>query len=299
MKLFVTGICGRLGRAIAQVAAERNIDVIGIDQVDWPSDVDKPKGVQTLVGSYTDLDLLRKHFPQCDAVAHTAGPHGGHVDTVDWAGFIDGNVTAVCRMLEIARDSGVKSVVLSSTMEVLLGRDWKSSGAAIVDEDYPPVTDSQYATSRLLLEQMAIEFSRQFDYGTCSMRYMGFGYADFEKLGPSLICRSVHGHDVATAVIAAAKRDDLHGEVFHIGTDTRLNNRDIIDAFSDPVAVLERIFPGAHAILEQQGFKLNPQHFWPATSIRKAKLILGWEPQYTFEKWLELHGWNNPGGPNA
>jgi len=294
MKLFVTGICGRLGRAIAHVAAEQSIAVTGIDQIDWPSDIDKPDGVQTIVGSYTDLELLRKHLPGCDGVAHTAGPHGGHVNDIDWAGFIDGNVTAACRLLEIARDSGVKSVVLSSTMEVLLGRDWKPSGAAIVDEDFAPITDSQYSMSRLLMEHLAREFSRQFDYATCSMRYMGFGDAAFEKLGPSLICRSVHSHDVASAVIAAALRDDLRGEVFHIGTDTRLTNHDIIDAFADPVAVLDRIFPGAHAIVEKQGFKLAPQHFWPATSIRKAKLILGWQPQYTFEQWLEMHGWENP-----
>ena len=42
MKLFVTGVCGRLGRAIAQVAAGQGMDVVGIDIVPWPDDVEQP-----------------------------------------------------------------------------------------------------------------------------------------------------------------------------------------------------------------------------------------------------------------
>jgi len=29
----------------------------------------------------------------------------------------------------------------------------------------------------------------------------------------------------------------------------------------------------------------------PVTSIRKAKLVLGWEPRYTFATWLTEYGW--------
>ncbi len=66
---------------------------------------------------------------------------------------------------------------------------------------------------------------------------------------------------------------------------------DSIGAMSKPEAVLEKYYPGALPILEANGHKLQTEDLWPVTSIRKARLILGWEPQYTFETWLTGHGW--------
>jgi hypothetical protein len=49
--------------------------------------------------------------------------------------------------------------------------------------------------------------------------------------------------------------------------------------------------------VKASGHALTPAHFWPITSIRKAKFVLGWEPRYTFETWLAEHGWQ--GRPHA
>jgi nucleoside-diphosphate-sugar epimerase len=294
MKLLVTGICGRLGRALAQVADEQSMDVIGIDRVAWPDDLPKPGRVQTVVGCYTDTDLLRTLLPQCDAVAHTAGPHGSHIRTLDWAGFIDANVTAVCRMLEIARDSGVSSVVLSSTMEVVLGRDRQLAMPSITDEASPPMNNTPYGMSRLLMETMAREFSRQHNYATSCLRYMAFGFYSFEQLGPQLLTRHIDARDVARAVILAAGRDDFRGDILHISPEHPLRDSDIGDGFADPAAVLERYFPGANKILEAHGMAIAHDHMRRVTTNRKAKAVLGWEPHYTFERWLRMHGWTPP-----
>jgi len=294
MKLFVTGIAGRLGRAVADEAAKQNIDIVGLDHQPWPDDCELPGPVQTHIGTYEDVDLLEKLLDGCDGIIHTAGPNGEQLETVDLAGFLHLNVTCVATMLETAVKVGINNVALSSTMEVQIGRDWATSGAALIDEDAPPRTDSPYSLSRLLAEQLGQEFARQHGVSIISLRYMGFGYSTDAQMGPRLLARYVSTRDVARAVILGATTDGLTGEVVNIGPKTKLTNTDIAQAITDPHTVLEKHYPGAAAIIDQHGHKLTSDWFWPVVSIRLAKRLLGWEPQYTFEVWLTERGWQPP-----
>lgn len=292
MKLLVTGICGRLGRALAAEGAAQGHTVVGIDRVPWPADrLEVPKGAEIVPGSYEDLALLEKLLPGCDALLHTAGPHGADVKKVSLGDFLHSNVEMVARMLEVAVKTGVRGVALSSTMEVLFGRDWTTSGIAVVDEQSAPVCDSAYSMSRLLIEQLAQQFCRKHPISVASLRYMAFGYGSDRNLGPSLLARALAPRDVARAAIRAGTMGGLRGDVFNIGPKTPLTNQDIVAAMADPEAVVEKYWPGAVAVLKTSGFQLTPDAFWPVTSIRKAKLILGWEPEYTFEVWLTERGW--------
>jgi UDP-glucose 4-epimerase len=292
MKLFVTGVCGRLGSAIAAEAPAQGHTVVGLDRVPWPTaKAPLPKGIEVIEGSYEDISTVERHLSGCDAIAHTAGPHGDYVKKLDLGGFLRSNVEGVARMLELSLRLGVRRVALSSTMEVLIGRDWTTSNAAVVDEESTPACDSAYSISRLLQEQLAKEFSRIHGVSIGSLRYMAFGYRPDKNLGPQLLARSLTPSDIARAVLRVASMDDLRGDVFNIGPKTPLTNQDIIAAKTNPEAVVERHFPGAVEVLKANGYKLTWDEFWPVTSIRKAKLILGWEPQYTFETWLGERGW--------
>jgi nucleoside-diphosphate-sugar epimerase len=292
MKLLVTGICGRLGRALAVEGIAQGHSVVGMDLVPWPQvKTPVPKGLEFVTGTYEDFPLMEKLLPGCHALIHTAGPHGSFVKKFTLAQFLHSNVESVGQVLEIAVKSGVRNVVLSSTMEVLIGRTWETSGIAFVDEDCPPRCDSAYSISRLLVEQLGREFSYLRKINIASLRYVAFGYGADRDLGPGLLARSLAPRDVARACLAAAAKDSLRGDVFHIGPQSPLTNTDIVAAMKDPAAVLEKYYPGAMNVLNANHCELSSDHFWPATSIRKAKLMLGWEPEYTFEKWLEEHGW--------
>jgi nucleoside-diphosphate-sugar epimerase len=292
MKLFVTGICGRLGRAIAAEAPAQGHTVLGIDTKPWPADhAPPPEGVEVHPGSYEDVPTVERLLAGCDAIIHTAGPHGELVGKLGLAGFLHANVECVANLLEAAARHGVRRVALSSTMEVLLGRDWASSGAAVVDERSAPAGDSAYSISRLLQEHMGRELSRTLGLSIGSLRYMAFGYGEDARLGPSLLARSLTAADTARACLCAVGLDSLRGDVFNIGPKTPLTNADILAAVNDPEGVVEKYFPGAVEVLRASGYTPTFDDLWPVTSIRKAKLILGWEPRYTFETWLTEHGW--------
>lgn len=86
----------------------------------------------------------------------------------------------------------------------------------------------------------------------------------------------------------------MQGDVFNVGPKRPITNRDIIQAFTDPESVVEKYWPGALEVLKAKGFKIKSENFWPVANIRKAKLILGWEPELTFESWLLDNGWKKP-----
>ena len=102
MKLFVTGICGRLGRAIAQEAAAQAIEVVGLDRNPWPAEMPLPDGVRIEKGSFEDIRLVETLMKGCDGMINTAGPHGEDLQKLDLAAFLRGNVEVVARILEAA-----------------------------------------------------------------------------------------------------------------------------------------------------------------------------------------------------
>lgn len=293
-KLFVTGVAGRLGRAIVKEAAVQGIAIVGIDQKPFPSDTPLPSSIETHVASFTDRDVLTKLMAGCDGVIHTAGPNGEQVGKAPLELFMQVNVTALAVLLEVATELGVGAVAVSSTMEVLIGRAWARSGMAVLDDDSPAQSDSPYALSRRTAETLVTEYHKMTGLSTVSLRYVAFGYRGDDDLGANLLARSLTAADVARANLLAATNTNLAGEVVNIGPETPLTNADIVEALKNPAAVLERYWPGSTAILEQLDTKLRPENFWPITRIRRANQLLGWKPQTTFTTWLTSKGWTPP-----
>jgi nucleoside-diphosphate-sugar epimerase len=294
MKLLVTGVCGNLGKAVAKEASSQGMQVVGADIAPWPKDIELPANVTVHNVSYEDTQAMRSLLAGCDAVVHGAGLHGGHVATHSLEQYLEANIVSVARLLEAALDCGVKGINLASTMEVLIGRGWDTSGAAYLDENSRPQTDSAYSLSRVLVEDLAREFAYQSGLVTSCHRYCGFGYVPDNDLGPRLICRTLPAADVAHAAILAATNYDLRGDVFLITPRSPFTPVDMMQAFNDPQTVMEKYFPGACAILKKRDMELTPAKLWPMSDTRKAKLVLGWEPQLTFEIWLTNNGWQKP-----
>jgi hypothetical protein len=291
MKLFVTGVCGRLGRAIAQVAAEQGMDVVGIDIVPWPDDVEQPANTRVHQMSSQDTATIEPLLDGCDFLLHNGNPHAGDLASFDLPTFLDKTIVGSARLLEAAVRVGIKGVSVASTLEVLIGRSWCTSGAAWLDENSRPQSDSSYGTSRLLLETLVRDFSRRFDLPASCNRYCGFGWFPDEELGPRLMCRSIFPRDAARASIMAATNTDLRGAMLLIAPRPVHTPTDAIIAMHDPHAVLEKYYPGASRILEARGIELTHEHFWPMCDTRRTQLLIGWTPDETFERWLGRYGW--------
>ncbi|MFH1567252.1 MAG: NAD(P)-dependent oxidoreductase [Gemmatimonadota bacterium] len=285
MRILVTGAAGCLGRAVRRLAAGKH-EIVGVDVA--------PRGDgQVRGGTFTDLGLMRELMAGCDAVIHAAALHGGHSETHTPLQYTQTNVLGLQGMLELGVELGVRRFVFSSTMEVVIGRRWESSGLAVVDEDTPANPDWIYPLNKLQCELLGRHYQRFHGVAFTALRYMWF--QDKPGLNPHLLARYLMPDDVARANLLAAERNERDFHLLHIGPETPLTNADIARAVTDPGAVAEQYWPGSGAVLARAGVTLGPQHFWPVTRIDRARVVLGWRPQVTFADYLRSLGWRGRG----
>ena len=85
MKVLVTGSSGHLGEALVRTLRTAGHTVTGLDI--------KPSEHTTIVGSVTDIPLVRRCVKGAGVVFHTATLHKPHVATHNKQAFLDTNVT--------------------------------------------------------------------------------------------------------------------------------------------------------------------------------------------------------------
>ena len=291
MKILVTGINGRLGTALARLAAERGHEVIGISRSGWPSDQALPPGVTTKQMDTADLEAVKSLMDGCQAFIHTSGLHSSHLKTHSFGDFLDINVTQVGRLLSAAHSVGLTRICLSSTLQVQCGYTQRASGSMIIDESMPSRADTAYSISKCAMEVLGREMARAFGLSLLSLRLGAFGYQEDSALGPKLLNLALSAADAARAAYLAVEKIGFEGEPILIAPASPFTQADVIEGIQDPEGILEKYYPGSLAILRREGLAVAPSNFYSVCTIRRAKLLLDWAPGFTFESWLRLKGW--------
>ena len=292
MKVLLTGCSGLLGTAVLNEAArfgqEHNIDFefVGLD---IRESTFASSAFENHVGNFTDAALIEKILPGCDAVIHTAAYHGGFLKDHTPTEFVEVNAGGLATMLEACVKYDVKRFVFSSTMEILVGRDWAASGMQRLDESCPPRPQTIYSQSKLQCESLGEYYAAQMGIEFLALRYQNIDVPGASPLG--LLARGVTAADAARANLLGLIARDVSYEMMLIGPETPLQNSDMVKAQSNPESVIEKYWPGAAKVLLEQNLKLSPNHFWPAVKIDHARRVLGWQPEQTFKKWLREQGW--------
>lgn len=294
MKILLTGSSGLLGTTVLNKAArfgkEHNFDFefVGLDVRESTF---TPPTFENHVGSFTDAPLIEKLLPGCDAVIHTAAYHGRFLKDHTPTEFVEVNVGGLTTMLEACVKHQVKRFVFSSTMEILVGRDWAASGMQRLDESCPPRPDSIYSQSKLQCESLGQYYAARKGIEFLALRYQNIDPPNASPLG--LLARGVTAADTARANLMATIAKDVSYDMFVIGPATPITTQDMIKAQRDPESVIEKYWRGASKVLIENDLQLSLNHFWPAAAIDHARRVFGWEPEETFERWLGQQGWNN------
>jgi nucleoside-diphosphate-sugar epimerase len=294
MKILVTGINGRLGKAIAGLAEGRGHSIIGVCRRGWNEAEPLPAGVTVHAGDTADADRMGELMQGCDAFVHTSGLHSAHLKTHSLADFLDVNVTQVGTLLLKAKAAGISRVCLSSTLQVHCGYDQCASGSMIFEESMPSRADTPYSLSKHLMEELGVEMARMTGLSIVSLRLGAFGYLPDDKLGVSLLNLAITSTDAARAVFHAVERGGFAGEAVIIAPAVPISQSDLVAGQRDPQSVLEKYYPGASEILTANGQTLTPSRFSCVSNIRRAEALLGWKPTFTFGDWLKSKGWVPP-----
>ena len=240
-RILVTGGAGFIGSHLAERLAPDNevviFDNFRRDALSRTGLESSPK-VEVIRGDVLDRDGLKKAMDGCDAVVHMASIAG--VDTVLRNPVLTMRVamTGTDNALEVARENGgIARFIDFSTSEVF-GRyayhvtEFDSTTLGAVGE-----ARWTYAVAKLATEHLAMNYHKEFDLPTCSIR-------PFNVFGPRQVGEGAVHHfirraltgapltihndgaqirawcyidDIIDAIICALERDEAVGHDFNIG----------------------------------------------------------------------------------
>lgn len=231
--VWVTGSAGRLGRAVVAEFRRSGMGVVPYDLQPTPGHGEVP------VGSLLDRDALRRSAQGAGALIHLAAtPDDADFD----ACLVPNNVVGLERVLEVAREAGIRRWVLASSIQVNLGQS--RNGPWPVRTSDPISPHRWYAATKVFLESAGYSYARDFGFEVIAVR-LGWCPRD------------------------AGQVAQIESEA--IAQDTFLSPGDAGRFFRAAVTV--PVAPGFHVVFATS----RPVRQW-VFDPEPAKRLLGWEP---------------------
>lgn len=235
MKVAITGGTGFIGRYMLQTLASE-----GYELKAWRRESSDLSGLEELqgklnwqLGSLGNSEDSQKLVAGCDAVVHAAFDRPGrgfqNVEG-DLIEFVQTNVVGSLKLIEAAREAGVRRFIFISSCAV---HD-KILDDRSLDEKHPTWAATHYGAYKAAVEQFVYSFGYGHDYEICSLRPTGvygvnhpiehskwFKLVESVAKGESVECnrggKEVHVADVAKAVslLLRAEADKIKGQAFN------------------------------------------------------------------------------------
>ncbi|HEX4857714.1 MAG TPA: NAD(P)-dependent oxidoreductase [Usitatibacteraceae bacterium] len=275
MNILMTGSSGpKVGQVVAQELARRHA-LVGVD-------LQPGKNTRHLA----DISRVKDWRPLMrgmDAVVHFAALHAPHRTTHTRAHFEATNVEATRKLLEAAKDSGVRRFVFASSTSAY-GHALRPRDRAIwVTEELPSIAEDIYDETKLAAEALCREF-HDANFRVMALRFSRCFPEPLERMVVYRLYRGVDAHDVAGAFLHAVNAEFDAFEIFNISGDTPFRPEDCEELFRDAPGVLARREPALVEAYAQHGWQL-PKSIDRVYAIDKAKVKLAYQPRYG---WREL-----------
>jgi UDP-glucose 4-epimerase len=166
MRILITGGAGFIGSTIANKCVAAGHDVTVYDNLSTGYRANVPAGAAFVEGDVRDSDRMLKAFKGHEVIVHQAARVSVPDSIKDPVGFWDANVIGTRCVLEVARLSGARRVVLASTAAIY----GPGSLDAAREEDTPRPA-SPYAYNKWLNELDAAYYGQHLGLETICTRY--------------------------------------------------------------------------------------------------------------------------------
>lgn len=278
MKILVTGAAGVLGQTIAAL-----IEPLG-HKLRLTDLMPLQTAHEFVAADLSDPAQAAGLCDGIDQVLHVAAIHPWKPYTPQQ--YLDLNIKGTHNIVAEAARTGVQRLIYTSSVAAM-GYDVSSDSPLPFDEDRPcRPYDSLYSLSKHAGEQICRLYAQ-----TAGLRWLALRPGTFiprdeadPAYGFALLGIAVHRDDVARAHVCALQ-SDLESDSFVIAAGNRFTREDASDLASNAAAAILRRYPEA-AELTNRGVAL-PERLVPCYDIGKARSLLGYEPQITFDSWLE------------
>ncbi|GAA3725958.1 uronate dehydrogenase [Spinactinospora alkalitolerans] len=162
-RIVITGVAGRMGATVREGLRENVGELVLFDREPVTADSDNETVHE---GDINDLDALQKAFQGADAVVHLAG----RPDEAPFDELLDANVKGTFTVLEAARRTGVRRVVLAGSNRVTGGYPIHHH----VFPDEPPRPDGLYGVSKVAVEALGQMYADKFGLEVVALRIGSF-----------------------------------------------------------------------------------------------------------------------------
>jgi nucleoside-diphosphate-sugar epimerase len=280
LRIAVTGGSGGVGRWVVRCLIERGYSVVNLDRV--IGDDDRAEFVDCDIRERSAIEPVLRG---CDSVVHLAEiPSAGcpfPKDEIYW-----NNTRAASVVLQAAADLQLRHAVYASTAQVYgsWGDEHVTPVRLPIDEEYPVNPRNVYSVSKVANEGFCKYLSGIQNLGISIVRFPGvvatmereeglWKYREYDGRLSDGMCTFIHGSDLARGIAAAIEKGREGCEVYN------LSAADILST----IPLRERLHT------HHPDFPELPVG-WPDLKsplvIEKARKLLGWEPEWSFGKYL-------------
>jgi len=304
--VLVTGAAGFIGSNLTRTLLEEGYRVIGIDNFDDTYNPEfKEAHIKSFLGNANfvlervdirDVNALLAVFEreQPSFVIHLAAKADTRNAVNEPDIYIAVNIQGTLNVLEAARKTNVKKVVIASSSSVY-GNDpvipWAEDAAA----DRPI---SPYGATKRATELLAHTYHHNFNMSIVCLRYFNvYGENNRPSMVPYLWAEKLlRGEEIEISGDGSRKRDYTYvGDTVRATINAMKSSIDfeIINVGNNhPLSLLELLSAFERIIGTKARVKTRPSHPSSVEStyanIEKAKRLLGWEPKVTIDEGLSL-----------
>jgi UDP-glucose 4-epimerase len=302
MKILITGGAGFIGSHLCEKYTLEDNTVLCLDSF-MNGDLGNIRGLlnyknfKLINGDVRDFDLLEKIVRDVDVIIHLAAQI--HVDRsiLEPKLTYDVNIFGTLNVLELARRYDIGKVIHTSTSEV-----YGSAQSVPMAENHPLDAPHPYGASKVAADRMCNAYIQTYGVNICIMR-------PFNTFGPR---QKDTGYGGVISIFVKRSLNNRPPIIYGDGTQTRDYTyvEDLVRAYDlvlrreqpirEPVNFGTgreiKILDLANRIIKLCGKKgkIKPVHVAPrpgevarlVADYSKAKKLLGWHPEYTFEKGL-------------
>ncbi len=295
MRYFITGAAGFIGSHLADRLLSDGHDVVGYDNLStgqerFVADAQRSLKFKLVRGDILDATALRAAMAGCDAVFHLAANADVRFGTSHPSRDLEQNTIGTFRVLDAAREHGIKKFAFSST-----GSAYGEPSVFPTPEDAPfPVQTSLYGAAKAAGEELVSAFCEGFGMRGWIFRFvsiLGPRYShghifDFYRslradptklhiLGNGKQRKSyLHVQDCVDAMLVAVARATAKVNIFNLGTDEYVEVNDSVAYLCDALGIAPaRSYEGG-----ERGWVGDSPFILLACDRIRA---LGWKPKLT------------------
>lgn len=299
--VFVTGATGLLGSWLVPLLVRKGAKVVALVRDSAPRSLLVSDGwlskIASVHGSLTDENLVRRALAEYEVqtVFHLGAQTLVGVAKTDPVSTLEANIRGTWLLLEAARATGVKQVLVASS-----DKAYGASNQLPYKEDYPLQGTFPYDVSKSCTDLITTMYHRTYKLPAAIVRcgnLFGGGDLNYSRLIPGVIAATLRNQpflirsdgkfvrdflyveDAAEAYVTLAEHmaanPSLEGEAFNFGLGLKLNMLDLTEMVlkmmnrSDLRPIVQNI---ASAEIREQ--------YLDAT---KAQTMLNWSPTYGME----------------